>query len=250
MQNETEIRAQSRRYNNADAEITSNPEGGPVRTMHYRGKRKPIGRYPSYKNRRALTWESVHERKLMWLSEADPQIVSYVEQPHRVRMRNPDATARDLIYFPDMLRKYADGREEVIEVKKDWDEIRNDPMYEMKLELAADIYRAKGYEFKILTASDDIEIEPYLANARIIQSHRFTFVDSLDELRFHEALDAADGQISLGTAIAAVSERRDRFDPLAFSIVCALIVRRAAFIDIRHALDQQAPVSRLPAIQH
>jgi hypothetical protein len=242
MLNEIEIRAQASRYANAVAEITS-ADHGPMRTIHRRGKRKPIGRYPSHKNGRALTWESVHERHLMWLSEADPEIVSYIEQPHRVRMEIPDTKTRDLVYFPDLLREHADGRHEIIEVKKSWDEIRDDPMYEAKLELAAKIYQAKGYTFNILTA-DDIEIEPYFSNAQTIQRYRFTRVDSLDKIRFHEALDAANGELSLGDAIIAVSSKKDRFDPLAYAIVCALIVRREAFVNLRKTLDHNASIRK------
>lgn len=250
MLKEKEIHAEARRYINAVAEITRNPEGGPVRTIHRRGKRKPIGRYPSYKNGRALTWESIHERQLMWLCEADPDVVGYLEQPHRVRMEISDTTARDLIYFPDLQCERADGSVEIIEVKKDWDDIRDDPAYEAKLEFARQVYRAKGYKFRILTATDDIEIEPYLSNARTIQSYRFTQVDTLDELRFHEALDAADGSLALGEALEAVSASRNRFDPLAFALVCALIVRRAAFVDIRQVFDHGAELRRLADLRN
>ncbi|MGX9389581.1 Tn7 transposase TnsA N-terminal domain-containing protein [Nitrobacteraceae bacterium UC4446_H13] len=252
MLKEKEVHAEARRYVNAVAEITRGPEGRPVRTIHCRGKRKPIGRYPSYKNARAHTWESVHERQLMWLCEADPDVVSYLEQPHRVTMPLLDrsTTARDLEYFPDLLCERADGSQEIIEVKKDWDEIRNDPAYEAKLEFVREIYDAKGYKFRILTASDDIEIEPFLSNARTIQSYRFTQVDTLDELRFHEALDAAGGSLTLGEAIEAVSASRDRFDPLAFALVCALIVRRAAFVDIRQVFDHGTELRRLADLRN
>jgi hypothetical protein len=250
MSNEIKIRAHAGRYANAVGEITDNPDERPVRTIHKKGKRKPIGRYPSYKNGRAHTWESVHERQLMWLSEADPEIVRYVEQPHRVTMEASDTAARDLIYFPDLLRERANGRTEIIEVKKHWDEIRGDPAYEVKLERAQQVYQAKGYDFIILTAADDIEIEPYLSNARTIQSHRFTYVDSLDELRFHEALDAAGGSLPLGNVLEAVSASRDRFDPLAFAIICALVVRRSAFVDIQQVFNHDVEVRHPSAARH
>lgn len=231
---------------NVKAFIDGEGENKPAREVHRRGSRKPIGRYPSRKIRRSLTWESIHERELMWLSEADPEVIAYYDQPHKVTIDLP-TFRRPLVYFPDMLRVFKGGRREIVEVKKSADEIgaENDPAYARKIELAEMAYRAAGYEFRVATAEDDIRIEPMLSNAKAIQSCRFTETDNLDRLRFHEQLGKTGGATTLGGAIRAVSVSSDPFDPVATSKVYALIVQREAWIDIRKRLDLNSQITIL-----
>lgn len=247
MNNEREVAAKALRLMKVKVLIESEGDLGPMRRVHNKGKRKPIGRYPSYKLRRALTWESVHEREMMWQSESDPDVLVYYDQPHKVTFRLPEMNGNEMVYFPDMLRKFADGRIEVIEVKKTADEIRDsgDDDYVRKLELAELGYKASGISFRVVTAFDDIRVEPLFSNTKNIHRCRFTKITTLDLLRFHEALDAADGVAPLGRMIEAVSSSGSRLDPVATSKVFALIVQRAAWTDIRKYIDHDVPVSRV-----
>jgi hypothetical protein len=247
MQNERELAKLALRLMKAKAVIEFEPDLRPMRRVHNKGKRKPIGRYPSYKIRRALTWESVCERELMWQSESDPDVISYYDQPHKVTIRLPEMDGKTMIYFPDMLRKLVNGSVEVIEVKKTLDEIKNfeDGDYARKLQLAELAYKAAGIRFRVVTGEDDIRIEPLFSNVINIQRCRFTKLDTLDNLRFHEALDATDGIAPLGRVIEAVSENGNRFDPVACSKVLALVVQRAAWIDIRKQINHDTPVRRV-----
>lgn len=244
MSREAETASRALRLMKVKAVIRGEPGNAPVREVHRRGSRKPIGRYPSRKIRRSLTWESVHERELMWLSEADPAVVAYYDQPHEVTFDLP-GMARSLVYYPDMLRVFAGGRREVIEVKRTQAEIdtEKDPAYARKIELAEMAYRAAGYEFRVMTAEDDIRIEPILSNAKAIQRCRFIETDTIDRLRFHEHMKAAGGATTLGAAIEAVSPKHDRFDPVASAKVYALVVQREAWIDIRKRIDFESEVT-------
>ncbi|MBB1090458.1 hypothetical protein HUU61_04075 [Rhodopseudomonas palustris] len=224
--------------------IRGNPDNSPMREVHRRGSRKPIGRYPSRKIRRSLTWESVHEREMMWLSEADPAVVAYYDQPHEVTLDLQDYP-KPLKYFPDILRIFAGGGREVIEVKKTQAEINaeKDLDYARKIQLAEMAYRAAGYQFRVVTAQDDIKIEPVFSNAKAIQRCRFTATDTLDRLKFHEHLGKTGGATTLGGAIRAVSDSHDPFDPVATAKVYALIVQREAWIDIRKRLDLNSQIT-------
>jgi hypothetical protein len=246
MPDQQTIREQTLRYLRTKADIEHGKDGGPAREVHARGKRKPIGRYPSLKARHALTWESVHERQVMWQCEADPEIVDYAAQPHKVTIRLPEWDGEIMVYYPDLLRRYANGREEIIEVKKNLNEINDEPDYAYKLELAQMVYEAKGYNFKILTAEDDIEIEPFLTNVQTIQRFRFTRINTLERLKFHETLDAADGSLAFARAVEAVSPTRSKFDPAAIAFVYAMVVRREAWIDIRGHFGHDTPIRRIP----
>jgi hypothetical protein len=246
MNNERELAAKALRLMKVKAVIEVGGDLGPMRRVHNKGKRKPIGRYPSYKLRRGLTWESTCEREMMWQSESDPDVLAYYDQPHRVTLRLSDG-GEEMVYYPDMLRKFADGRVEVLEVKKTADEIRDfeGGDYARKLELAELAYKASGIHFRIVTGEADIRIEPLFSNTVNIHRCRFTKVDTLDRLRFHEALDATGGEAPFGRAVEAVSYGGSRFDPVAAAKIFALVVRRAAWIDIRKYIDHQAPVRRL-----
>jgi hypothetical protein len=245
MPDQNTIREETLKYLRTKADIEHGTGGGPAREVHQRGKRKPIGRYPSFKARRALTWESVHERQVMWQCEADPEIVHFAAQPHKVTIRLPEWDGKTMVYYPDLLRRYASGREEIIEVKKNLREIEDEPEYAYKLELAQMVYEAKGYNFKILTAEDDIEIEPFLTNVQTIQRYRFTRINTLDRLKFHETLDAAGGPLAFARAVEAVSASRSKFDPTAIAFVYAMVVRREAWIDIRGHFGHDTPIRKI-----
>ena len=49
------------------------------------GGRKVIGKFPSIKNGRMVWWESQIERDYLYLLEIDPDVVSYEEQPLKIR---------------------------------------------------------------------------------------------------------------------------------------------------------------------
>lgn len=245
MLNERKWAEASRLFATSKAKITWRANGGPVRNVHKRGKRKPIGRYPSLKVGRSLLWESVHERQMMWICEADAGIVRYADQPNRLAIRDPDDKTKEFLYVPDLLIGYADGRDEIVEVKKNARELDPDeyPDYVRKLERAAEIYRSQGFHFRVAVAEIDILLEPMLSNANAIQSCRFTKVDTLARLRFHEAITTAGGSLTLGEAVEILSPTKSRFDPHAAALVKALIVRREASVDLRMALDFDAKVS-------
>jgi hypothetical protein len=219
----------------------SNPDGGPVRTIRNFNQRIPSGRYFSFKCRRPLDWEAFHERHLFWICDADARVRTYLSQPHKLVMHLTNG--RSLIYFPDLSRQMEDGTTEIIETKKTKEEVSSDPDYELKLEFARDVYETeRGWTFRILTAEDDIEIEPLLSNARTIKRDGSTRILTPDIEELLSAFDAARGPLAYAKAVEALT-RGEVSRRYAQAKLHALVIRRLAGIDIRSAIGPQSMVS-------
>lgn len=130
--------------------IHANEDGSPIRQVGQKGTFKPVGIFQSVKCSRGQPWESPHERSLIFLSEADADVVSYLVQPHRLELHLVNQN-RPLIYYPDKRRDLSDGTIEIIETKKSWSELE-DPKYRLKLSLAFHAYARLGWKMRIETA--------------------------------------------------------------------------------------------------
>jgi hypothetical protein len=174
----------------------------------------------------------------MWICEADPSIKRFLSQPHRLEMNIGEA--RPLIYFPDLMWESADGCIEIIETKKTLNEVRRDPRYEMKLELARWVYEREGWSYRVLDEAK-IFAEPRWSNARTIVTDRHTVLSSRDKLRLIERLQQ--GPTTYGKAIATLSASGSPFDPVARAKLHAIFVRRLAHIDISQVLRMSTAVT-------
>jgi hypothetical protein len=231
-------------YMNLRGRITLGPRGGPIRTILNMNAGIPSGRYVSRKSRRAMDWEAFHERHLFWLSEADAKVVRYLSQPHKLEMFLK-GRSRPLVYFPDLMRKLSDGTIEIIETKRTKDEASRDPDYAAKLDFAKQIYEGdKGWTFRILTAVDDIEVDPQFSNAKMIKRDAHTRYRTRDKLRLVEALDAAGGSMPYGEVIEALRSQYTDWRN-AQAKLHSLIVRRAAYVDIYREITPESPVLKM-----
>ena len=80
-----------------------------------RSRSRPTGKYPSWKMRRMVHWESENELNAFRLLDCDPDVTSYHEQPCKVEFVQ-DGLARS--HYPDILVK-KNGRKELWEVKNE-----------------------------------------------------------------------------------------------------------------------------------
>lgn len=230
---------------NVGATIVTSDDGGPIRTLRTRGMRRPNGRFPSRKALRMLPFDAMHERDLLWISEADPDVVTFLSQPHRLEINV--GKSRPLIYFPDLQREMSDRTIEIVETKKTLDEVSRDPMYEMKLDLARQVYEGMGWRFTVMDWAT-ITKQPRYANAKRIVLSRHTRLTTEDLMRLHEALGR--GTLSYGEAIAAVSQVKDPYDIVAREKVHACIVDRVLALDITRPLKMSSPVHLGPKAFH
>ncbi len=191
-----------------------------------------------------MDWEAFHERHLFWISEADAKVVWYLSQPHKLEMFL-SGRSRPLVYFPDLMRKLNDGTTEIIETKRTKDEVSKDPEYEHKLDFAKQLYEGdKGWTYRILTAVDDIEVDPQFSNAKMIKRDALTRYRTRDILRLVEALDAAGGELPYCEAIEALRSRYTDWRK-AQAKLHAMIVRRVAYVDIYREITPESPVLKM-----
>lgn len=239
MATETEKQNLAYTFARKKAGIVRGEHGRPVRTIVERGHRKPVGKFASLKCGMAMPWESFHELHLMWLSEADASVESYLAQPFRMWFRMK-GISRTVEYFPDLERRLTGGRWEVIEVKQSREEVSEEPYYERKIAMARKVGRVEGFHFRVMTAEDHIGGIP-LENAKTIVRDRWTEITTADKEAFMSAAECG-GVLPFAKAVEALSPFGDRFDTFGRAKLHALIVRRLARVDIRRPIRADTPV--------
>ncbi|WP_293340738.1 TnsA endonuclease N-terminal domain-containing protein [Parvibaculum sp.] len=222
---------------NREARIVTSTTGGPLRTIVTGTKRRPTGQFMSTKTGRAQPYESQAELLFMQQCEANHEVVTWLAQPHRLEMF---VEGEKLIYFPDFNVLYADGREVVVEIKRD----KTKEVYgklAVKLEKAAYVYRSLNIRFQILDLTD-LKKDPRCSNAEEIHRHART--------RFfhHEVFPIIDqlhrcpsGTIPLGRAVEILGG-----NVIGHKKLCAMIVRRHFGLDLDARLSADTPVFPVP----
>ena len=221
------------------ADIHEDLRGGPVRMIISGRHRKPTGRYASVKAGRALPWEDRAERMFFWLCEADTAVARYLAQPHGLAIKVA-GRARPLLYYPDVRRDMADGRVEIREIKSRAARSRlRDPDYQLKLDLAGEVYARLGWDFAVLHQADDIERpRQRFATAQEIQRRRRVRVDTRDRFALIEAIEREGGVAPLGTIVGVLGG-----EPLGRAKAYAAVVRRIVHVPLDQRLAADTPVS-------
>jgi hypothetical protein len=196
----TEIEKQSLAYAFARAEvgIERGEKGRPARTIAERGYRKPVGRFVSLKCGMAMPWESVHELRAIWLSEADSGVERYLVRPFRIWF-HVEGMSKTIDYSPHLERRLSNNRWEVIELERSQDEVSREPHYERKLAKARQLAPVEGFHFRVMTAEEHLA-GPALRNAEAIVRDRFTQVTTADVEAFIAAAQRG-GAMPLAKAI-------------------------------------------------
>lgn len=225
-------------FSEVGAVFTHARDGGSLRRHVGKAQHKPNGLFTSVKARRSMVFEAMHQRDLMWIWEADPQVVDFASEPLRIELIT---TIGPMTYFADALCLRANGELEIVETKKTRDEVTLDPAYARKLELVDEACARAGFKFSILD-HHDIRRGWRLSNARAIAIDRNTTVGTLDKMRLIAAIEANGGSITYGEAVAALSTFDNLYDVAARARLHALIVRRFLSIDIGKRVDLFAPM--------
>jgi hypothetical protein len=248
------------------ARIIASKSGGPIRTIFTGREPHPTGHVVCVKaGHRAMPWESKKaELPAIILGEAASAVHELMTQPYRVEIFT-DSGSRPLITFPDVSltvnRNFAEVLESgvsfaeaiaswepdpgqradtcrlIIEVKDDDDPRKNDQAYREKLDLAAEIYRRRGWYFVEIIRSRDIDVGHVLAAAKEIVLDAYTKVDVVDAARAIDAIVATGG----AETRAAVAEVLGG-GSLGRAKLSALHVRRVVAIDLSRPLSPDSAV--------
>lgn len=71
-----------------------------------RSRGRPTGKYPSWKMKRMIHWESPYERIAFRLLDATPSVLSYCEQPLKIHY---ELNGEPKVHYPDLLVKTAEA---------------------------------------------------------------------------------------------------------------------------------------------
>lgn len=133
-----------------------------VRKIVNRGSTtKVIGKFPSLKMGKTVWFESQIERDYIYLLEFDGDVLSYQEQPERVRYTREGRTHT---YTPDFLVRRTDG-EQLVEVKPEEQLAREENVALFRS--IAPVIREQGREFLVVT-DRIIRAQPRLENIKLL----------------------------------------------------------------------------------
>ncbi|RZJ46711.1 MAG: hypothetical protein EON87_03640 [Brevundimonas sp.] len=213
------------------AELIRRRDGGPVRLRRNGNRKTAMGILFSAKNGCHLPWDAKTELKVCQWAEVSTDVVSYMTQPHTLRMV---ADGRQVTYTPDVRFDLAGGGVQVVEVKNRFD-VRKDPAYSRKLKQAAQVYAALGYTFT-LVESADYEREPVFSAITTLNRFKSTLVDQPASDTVIDVL--ANGPAPLARVLEVAPE-----GPRGIASLASMMVRRVISIEIEHGLVADAPVT-------
>lgn len=137
------------------------PEAGKLRARKVisRSKTTGSGKYPSWKARRMLHWESPHELHAFRLLDAHASVLRFAEQPLVVTYLM-DGVQHD--HYPDIEVVTATGHE-LWEVKTSDDAAR----FTRRTQLLQEALPSHGYQYRVVLA-EELAAEPRLSNASLV----------------------------------------------------------------------------------
>jgi hypothetical protein len=193
------------------------------------------GWWPSYKRRRNQHWEGMAQRNFLLSAECDLDVIWAQSEARRFEFVLDGRRRR---YTSDVEMHLADRRPEIVEIKRDEDDLADED-YQLTLAGVAEICRRCGWLFKIVFAREIFASRTHRKNVELFQSRRFARVGR-DHLRRLTEIAACDGpDHTYGDLSAALDPN---FPPAGAAVIQALLVRRMIEIDLTQHLYPETPV--------
>ena len=196
------------------------PEPGQLRSRKVvsRSCSRPTGKYPSWKMRRMLHWESENELKAFRLLDCDPDVTRFNEQPCEIRYVL-DGQLR--CHYPDVLVE-KNGRKELWEVKN---EARaEEPEVVARTTLLMQGLPLWGYTYRVISAKD-LAMQPRQGNACVLLGFGRRAATNCEQEFIRQALKQ-DGSLLWSDACCG------KYGPRGREILCSLVLRGVLTIDL------------------
>ncbi len=191
----------------------------PVRKITNHGGRKFIGKFPSIKMGKMISWESPLERDYIQLQEWDSNVLSYKEQPLRIRMKMGNDTFN---YTPDFWVERTDGIE-LVEVKSS--RYLNTPQAKMQVKMGTEFCGEEGLRFRLVTEKD-IREGHLLGNVKLLLRYSRMKVSLF---HIHAAVDTLTKRGPM--TIDSLNQEMSKFDE-SLSIVYHLIFKKYLHVNL------------------
>ncbi|MBA3016528.1 MAG: TnsA endonuclease N-terminal domain-containing protein [Proteobacteria bacterium] len=148
-----------------DGQIISinKPSEGRLRSRKVvsRSRARPTGKFPSSKMKRMIQWESPHELNAYRLLDADPEVLSFYEQPLVINYILDGVQHR---HYPDILVETQTSKE-LWEVKTRDEALK--PKNILRTKLMCNELPNHGYQYRVALA-EDLARNPRLTNALLL----------------------------------------------------------------------------------
>jgi len=130
-----------------------------IRKIVKRSNHRVTGKFPSWKMKRMMQWESTLERDAFYLLDANPNVIEFHEQPAKISYT---LGGEDHCHYPDIFVKTSHDSS-FIEVKESKDAA--DELVTERTEFLSFQLPVRGFSYGVLT-EDEIRQEPRLSNSR------------------------------------------------------------------------------------
>lgn len=216
--------------NNAVLEI-SFPEEGKVRSRKIvsRSRARATGKYPSWKMRRMMQWESVNELNAYRLLDADPAAISYHEQPLTIRYQLDGEVH---LHYPDTLVQWGASRE-LWEIKPSSHAFKPEVIERTRLLEVA--LPKLGFSYRMILA-EDLAQEPRLSNVLTLLKFGRAPMPELIREQLRQAICAAQ-EITWGAVKDGVFGRQS------MGYICRLILEGNLHINLEMPLTRFTPIT-------
>lgn len=196
------------------------PEPGQLRSRKVvsRSRTRPTGKFPSWKMKRMVHWESENELNAFRLLDCDPDVTSFSEQPCVVRYVLGGQTRN---HYPDILVERND-RKELWEVKPE--SRAEEPVVATRTALLVQELPLWGYIYRIVLATD-LATQPQQRNACFLLGFGRRPVTECEQEFLRRAL-ARRGSLLWSDAC------RGQYGPRGREILCGLVLRGVLTIDL------------------
>ena len=196
------------------------PASGQLRSRRVvsRSRARTAGKYPSWKMRRMVQWESENELNAFRLLDCDPNVTRFNEQPCEI-VYALDGQLR--CHYPDILVEQ-NGRKELWEVKNEAQAEEPEVVSRTKL-LTKELPRW-GYTYLVVLAQD-LAMQPRLANACFLLGFGRIAVSDCEQELIRQVVKCH-GFLRWSDACCGRYGSRGR------EILCSLVLRGVLTIDL------------------
>jgi len=196
------------------------PEPGQLRSRKVvsRSRTRPTGKYPSWKMRRMVQWESENELNAFRLLDCDPNVTRFNEQPCEIMYA---LNGQPRCHYPDILVE-KNGRKELWEVKS---EARAEELLVVtRTKLLMEELPRWGYTYLVVFGRD-LAMQPRLANACFLLGFGRSAVSDCEQ-EFIRQTVKQHGSLLWSDACSG------NYGPRGREILCGLVLRGVLTIDL------------------